>query len=29
MEETLDFIEDDLDFFRQEIKDMIQYNRQQ
>ena len=25
MEETLDFIEDEIDFTREEIKDMIQY----
>lgn len=25
MEDTLDFIEDELDFSREEIKDMIQY----
>ena len=26
MEETLDFLEDEMDFTREEIKDMIQYN---
>ena len=26
MEETLDFLEEEMDFTREEIKDMIQYN---